>query len=125
MSDENDSNNSEDRVKPKRQTKIRDIFTDRIIGIVGGACIPLVLLFIPLINKYLDNAKEIQALEIQSNADDIEDTNQRLSVLTQVIVGSQIQLKSLTEQLERSVSDLKKTTESLEDCRRSLGIKRP
>lgn len=116
---EDGHNDSENRKSVKRPSKIRDIFTDRIVGIVGGAFVPLVLLFIPLINKYLDHTKEIQTLQIQNNTDDIEATNKRVEVLTQALVGSQIQLQSLTDKLAMSIAELKKATESLAECQRS------
>ena len=91
--------NIKSRNETKRPSKIRDLLTDRVVGIVGGACIPLVLLFIPLANKYLDNSKEIQALQIQSNAEDIQSTNTRVTVLTQLLVNTQVQMKSLSDKL--------------------------
>lgn len=120
---EHEHGNVEGGNASKRSRKVRDIFTDRVVGIVGGAFVPLVLLFIPLVNKYLDNTKEIQTLQIQSNADDIESvkqkaseenkaTNERVNALTTALVGSQIQLQN-------SVADLKKVTQSLMDCQKS------
>lgn len=108
---ENGNHDSENGKPVKRPSKVRDIFTDRVVGIISGAFIPLVLLFIPLINKYLDNTKEIQTLQIQNNADDIEATNQRVAALTQALVGSQIQLQSL-------MVDLKKAMLNLDECQK-------
>lgn len=102
----------------KRPSKIRDIFTDRIVGIVGGAFIPLVLLFIPLINKYLDNTKEIQTLQIQNNTEDIEATNERMSVLTQSLVASQIQLQNLSNKLSAATAEVKRAIENLSECQK-------
>ncbi len=109
-----------DGKEPKRPTKIRDIFTDRIVGIVSGAFIPVVLLLVPLANKYLDNTKEIQTLQIQSNAEDIEATNQRVNALTNALVNSQLQFQTLTTKLATTVEELKKALSKLEDCQRIL-----
>lgn len=117
---QNGDSNLENRVPTKRQAKVRDLFTDRIVGIISGACIPLVLLFIPLINKYLDNTKEIQALQLQNNADDIEATNRRMDMLNQMFIGSQIQIKDLTDKLAVSMAELKKTSLSLAECQALL-----
>lgn len=113
---DNEYSNSQDGRVTKRPSKIRDIFTDRIVGIISGAFIPLVLLFIPLINKYLDNTKEIQTLQIQNNTTDIEHTNQRVAAITEALVGSQIQMQGLNDKLSQSVSELKKTSQALRDC---------
>lgn len=109
-----------DGTKAKPPSKIRDVFTGRVVGIVTGAVIPVVLLFIPIINKYQENTKEIQALQIQSNAKDIEATNQRLSVLTEALVTSQIQIQDLTSKLGVATNGCKKTIEELADCKHSL-----
>ena len=94
-----ESDNSENGSQGKRSRKIRDLFTDRVVGIVSGACIPIVLLFIPLINKYLDNTKEIQTLQIKENADDINETKARVTALTGVIVAAQLQIQQLSNKL--------------------------
>lgn len=112
---ENDKT-SEDGKPLKRHAKIRDLFTDRIVGIVGGACIPVILLFIPVINKYLDNTKEIQRLQIENNAKNIEDTNNRLNIITQAFAQQQIKSQELTDRLSLSVVNLKKITENLKEC---------
>lgn len=51
----------------KLPQKVRDIFTDRIVGLVAGALIPFALILIPVVNKYLDNAKDIATLQLQND----------------------------------------------------------
>lgn len=96
---QNGGDNTESGAGPKRPRKIRDLLTDRIVGIVSGAAIPLVLLFVPLVNKYLDNSKEIQTLQIKENAEDITETKTRLTALTSVIIAAQIQIQTLSTKL--------------------------
>jgi hypothetical protein len=99
MGDITDENHSEDRTPPQRPRKIRDLFTDRIVGIVSGACIPVVLLLVPLANKYLDNSKEIQTLQLKENSVDIVETKRQLAALTGLIAASQVQIQTLTSKL--------------------------
>ena len=116
----NEHSDIKNGIEPKRPSKIRDLFTDRIVGIISGAFIPLVLLFIPLINKYLDNTKEIQTLQLQSNTEDIETINQRMNALTNALVNSQLQFQAVTTKLATTAEDLKSAIIRLEDCQRSL-----
>lgn len=98
---------------PDRPAKVRDLFTDRIVGIISGAFVPLVLLLVPIANKYLDNTKEIQTLQIQNNTEDIEITKNKINALTDALIASQIQLRHLTEQIAQM-------TRNLEDCQINL-----
>lgn len=109
----NGSEDENDRTQPKRPTKIRDLFTDRVVGIISGALVPLVLLFIPLVDKYLDNSKAIQTLQIENNTQDIQIAKERLVILTDALINSQMQLKSVMEKLLTA-------NKSLEACQESL-----
>lgn len=57
----------------ERGRRVRDIWTARIVGCVAGALIPLVLTLIPIINKYIDNHKEIALLGIQNDVRYLKD----------------------------------------------------
>jgi hypothetical protein len=94
---------------PNRPPKVRDLFTDRIVGIISGAFVPLVLLLVPIANKYLDNTKEIQTLQIQNNTEDIEITKNKVNVLTDALIASQMQLRTMMEK----ITSLSK---NLDDC---------
>lgn len=100
--------NTEAGKPDERPRKIRDLFTDRVVGIVTGAAIPVVLLLIPIINKYLDNSKEIQTLQIKENSEDIEDMKRRMVILTNVIVSSQMQIQTLSSKLSECEERTKK-----------------
>lgn len=108
----------------KRPSKIRDIFTDRVVGIVSGAAIPLVLLLIPILNKYLDKSYEIQALQIQNNVENLEHTNRKLAFLTEALVGSQIQQRTLTEDLAKAITQIKELKLGCDDYCRTLKVKK-
>ncbi len=110
VGDDNEGSNSQGGMQNDRPRKIRDLFADRVVGIVTGAAIPVVLLLVPLVNKYLDNSKEIQTAQIKENSDDIDEMKNRLGVLTQVIVNSQMQIQVLSAKLsdcEKHVKDEK------------------
>lgn len=47
--------------------RVRDMWTVRVIGCVVGAIIPLFLILNPVINKYVDNSKEVTILSIQND----------------------------------------------------------
>lgn len=117
---ENGDSDIDSGIRTKRQTKVRDLFTDRIVGIISGAAIPLVLLFIPLVNKYLDNSKDIQTLQIQNNADDIENTNKRMSALSEVFVACQLQVQALTDKLTTSTKEFSRVNVGLVECQAQL-----
>lgn len=113
----NDTGNPEPRNAPKRPTKVRDIFTDRIVGIVSGAFVPVVLLFIPLVNKHLDNSKEIQELQIKSHVQDEEEFEKRTKAITGALVSANMQLQTVGQQLSDALAELKKANEELARCK--------
>lgn len=55
------------KVNSQGVSRIRDVWTARIVGCVGGALIPLLLILIPVVNKYIDSNKEIAVLELQTD----------------------------------------------------------
>ncbi len=119
MGSEDESNATSDdkpRDAVKRQSKVRDIFTDRIVGVVSGAFVPVVLLLIPLVNKHLDNSKEIQELQIKTQIQNEEAYNKRVQVVTGALVSAQVQLQTLGQQLSEAIDRLAVVNAKLLKC---------
>ena len=60
--------------------RVRDMWTVRVVGCVVGAIIPLFLIVNPIINKYVDNNKEVTILSIQN---DLRYLKEQVSTLRQ------------------------------------------
>lgn len=101
---ENDGNNNQSGNLSGNTGKPRDIFSDRVIAIVCGAVIPLVLLFIPLVNKWLDNTKEIKTAQIQGDIKDLEIANGRITTLSSALIQAEIESQKLDHALTECIS---------------------
>jgi len=113
MGEQNGHSDVEKARPPKKFGKLGDLFADRIVAIVGGALIPIILLLIPLVNKYLDNDKEIQTLQIQSNADDLAVVQNRVQFLMESWMVDRYKLAE-------AVKSLTEATSKLTDCQKNI-----
>lgn len=95
----------------KRKSAIHDLWSDRIVGIMRGACIPVILLFIPLLNKYFDNTKEVRILELQRDGATTKALYDRIDFLASALINCQEANKGIA-------SDAKFKTERLLECKK-------
>jgi hypothetical protein len=94
---------------PKQNNPRRDVFTDRIVGIAVGAVIPLVLLLIPLVNKYLDNGKELGTLQVNQQAFVFKGLYERIDFLSKALINCQEMNKTLMQNHQDKTEKLMET----------------
>jgi hypothetical protein len=75
----NEHNTNQKGVKAPGFRKIHDLWSARIIGIMSGACIPLLLILIPVVNRYLDDSKELAKYLIEKGCNDSKDIRENLT----------------------------------------------
>ncbi len=63
----------------------RDVWTNRVIGWATGALIPILFVLIPVIHRYLDDAKELEKLRITNNLA-IANLNTRVTILESELI---------------------------------------
>lgn len=77
--DENEYSTNKKGVAPKRLSKIHDLWSNRIIAVFTGALIPALFLLIPIVNRYLDDSKELAKYLIEKGCKDTKEINDNLT----------------------------------------------
>lgn len=106
-----ESNNEHDTnqkgAKTRRLSKVHDLWSNRIVAIMSGALIPLLLILIPVVNRYLDDTKEISKYLIEKGCKDSKE-------LAEGLLSCQAINRSLSSQNLELHSELSKCLKAKE-----------